>query len=295
MTPDQPDNNDTRPSNRPAYEKQPGSKKYQPDTKKQVSGDTYGQKKTGPKPAQKVEDVYEYAIWWLNQRGYSVMKLKEKLTKKTTNTEWINQVIGRLLELGYLNDQRYAETYVNSRCRSYGPAKLTQKLRLQGVGQDDIDNALQTIEDSELEVLITRTISKYAGKKSARDISLRLQQEGVSPTKIQAIMAQALDLEHELKLAERLVNKHSKKMGRTGLIQKLRSEGISQEAIEQTLASDNSEQQENEDQQKALEHLNKKYKSPIVDFAEKKKATAFLVRKGFSFSDANYALEHHLE
>ncbi|WP_052260733.1 regulatory protein RecX [Photobacterium gaetbulicola] len=249
----------------------------------------------GPKPAQKVEDVYEYAIWWLNQRGYSVMKLREKLTRKTTNTEWVNQVINRLLELGYLSDKRYAETYVNSRCRSYGPTVLAQKLKLQGVNQADIDNALQTIDESEQEVLITRTINKYAGKKSANDIGLRLRQEGISQAKIQTIMAQSLDLEHELQLAERLITKHSKKMGRTGLIQKLRSEGIGQDAIDQVLVSDNCEQQQSEDQHKALAMLNKKYKAPITDFAEKKKATAFLVRKGFSFADANYALDHHLD
>ncbi|MGR5065188.1 RecX family transcriptional regulator [Photobacterium sp. DNB22_13_2] len=253
-------------------------------------------KPAGPKPAQKVEDVYEYAIWWLNQRSYSVAKLKEKLPRKTTNTEWINQVINRLLELGFLCDQRYAETYVNSRCRSYGPAKLAQKLKLQGVSQADIDNALLTIDESGQDELINRVINKYAGKKSAKDISLRLRQEGVSASRVQEILAQSLDSEHELQLAERLINKHQNKMGRTGLIQKLRSEGISQECIDQLLFNEEVEEDGvSDDQRKALEFLNKKYKSPITDFADKKKATAFLVRKGFSFADANYALEHHLE
>ncbi|WP_413110740.1 RecX family transcriptional regulator [Thaumasiovibrio sp. DFM-14] len=252
-------------------------------------------KQAGPKPAQKVEDVYEYAIWWLNQRSYSVAKLKEKLPRKTTNSEWIDQVIHRLLELGYLCDKRYAETYVQSRCRAYGPTQLAQKLQLQGVGQADIDNALLSIDASEQDVLITRVVKKYAGKKSAQDISLRLRQEGVSPERIQAMMAQSLGNEHELQLAARLVSKHSKKMGRTGLIQKLRSEGISQEVIEQTFGEEDNEQQANEEQQKALALLNKKYKAPLSDFADKKKATAFLVRKGFSFADANYALEHHLD
>lgn len=252
-------------------------------------------KPAGPKPALKVEDVYEYAIWWLNQRGYSVMKLKEKLHRKTTNPEWITQVINRLLELGYLSDQRYAETFVQSRSRSYGPAKLAQKLKLQGVNQIDIDNALLTIDESDQDELITRVINKYAGKKSAKDISLRLRQEGVSASRVKAILAQSLDSEHELQLAEKLINKHEKKMGRTGLIQKLRSEGIGQECIDQLLLNEAEEDGVSDDQRKALEFLNKKYKSSITDFADKKKATAFLVRKGFSFSDANYALEHHLE
>ncbi|PSW21516.1 recombinase RecX [Photobacterium sanctipauli] len=249
---------------------------------------------TGPKPATKVEDVYEYAIWWLNQRGYSVMKLKEKLVRKTDNSEWVNQVINRLLDLGYLSDQRYAETFVQSRCRSYGPVVLAQKLKLQGVSQADIDNALLLIDESEQDILISRVINKYAGKKSKQDISLRLQQEGISRTRIQTVMANELNSEHEFQLAQRLINKHSKKMGRTGLNQKLRSEGISQATIDQVFSENDPEQDQNEDQQKAVALLNKKYKAPITDFADKKKATAFLVRKGFSFADANYALEHHL-
>ncbi|PSU34840.1 regulatory protein RecX [Photobacterium lutimaris] len=268
------------------------------DSKKHSASKQFAPKPTGPKPAQKVEDVYEYAIWWLNQRSYSVATLKEKLPRKTTNSEWINQVINRLLELGYLCDKRYAETFVQSRCRSYGPTVLAQKLKLQGVSQADIDNALQTIDESEQDELINRVINKYAGKKSAKDISLRLRQEGVSASRVQAILAQSLDSEHELQLAERLINKHQKKMGRTGLIQKLRSEGIAQECIEELLLNEAEEDGENgvsDDQRKALAFLNKKYKSPITDFTDKKKATAFLVRKGFSFADANYALEHHLE
>ena len=72
MTSDQPE------QKQPTHRKPDNTRKAY--SKKTTAYDS-GQKKTGPKPAQKVEDVYEYAIWWLNQRGYSVMKLKEKLTK----------------------------------------------------------------------------------------------------------------------------------------------------------------------------------------------------------------------
>ncbi|WP_428459995.1 RecX family transcriptional regulator [Photobacterium makurazakiensis] len=252
-------------------------------------------RQVGPKPATKVEDVFEYAIWWLNQRGYSVKKLQEKLVRKTDNSEWITHTVNRLLELGYLSDKRYAETFVQSRCRSYGPKVLAQKLKLQGVSQADIDDALTTLDESEQDVLITRVIAKYAGKKSLRDITMRLRQEGISESRIQSVMASTVDDDHEKQLAERLITKHAKKMGRSGLIQKLRSEGISQETLDEIFSDEPEDQVIEDDQQKALEQLNKKYKTPLNDFAEKKKATAFLVRKGFSFSEANYAIEHHLE
>ncbi|MCW8329876.1 RecX family transcriptional regulator [Photobacterium sp. SDRW27] len=252
-------------------------------------------KRAGPKPATKIEDVYEYAIWWLNQRGYSEMKLKDKLTRKTDNTEWISLVINRLLEQGYLSDRRYAETFVQSRCQSYGPKLLAQKLSLQGVAQADIEQALSLINDSDTDVLISRVIAKYSGKKSIRDISMRLRGEGVDESRIRLVMSHSVDTEHESQLAVRLINKHAKKMGRSGLLQKLRSEGISQDTIEHVLSDEKEEDVIEDDQQKALALLNRKYKHSLADFAEKKKATAFLVRKGFSFAEANYAIEHHLE
>lgn len=260
-----------------------------------MSSEYKSTKKAGPKPAQKVEQVYEYAVWWLNQRGYSVAKLKEKLTRKTDNHEWIASVIDKLLDQGYLSDQRFAETFVQSRCRLYGPKVLTQKLKLQGVGTTDIEHALCTINDSDTDELISRVITKYTGKKSVRDITMRLKSEGIDDTRIQAVLDASIDTEHESQLATRIINKHAKKMGRSGLLQKLRSEGISQDTIDELFSEESEDDVMEDDQHKALEQLNKKYKTRLADFAEKKKATAFLVRKGFSFSEANYAIEHHLE
>ncbi|MFC1502857.1 RecX family transcriptional regulator [Pseudomonadota bacterium] len=252
-------------------------------------------RRSEPKPAEKIEHLYEYAIWWLNQRGYSVMKLKEKLTRKTDNNEWISLVIDKLLEQGYLSDQRYAETFVQSRCQSYGPKTIVQKLKLQGIGQADIEQALGLIDDADIDALIKRVVAKYSGKKSTRDITMRLRSEGVDDARIRFVMSTTVDTEHESQLAARLINKHAKKMGRSGLLQKLRSEGISQDTIEAVFSGEAEEEIIEDDQKKALELLNRKYKKSLTDFSEKKKATAFLVRKGFSFSEANYAIEHHLE
>ena len=50
-----------------------------------------GQRRSRAKPAEKPEDAFGYAVWYLNKFGDTSEKnLREKLTNKTDNQEWID-------------------------------------------------------------------------------------------------------------------------------------------------------------------------------------------------------------
>lgn len=97
--------------------------------------------------AKVLSKAYEY----LARRGHSVTELRQKLVRKEYPTPVIEQVLGDLLERGYLNDTQFAKDWVHSRNVSRGPALLRQELRRKGIPNDVIASALDGSSENELE------------------------------------------------------------------------------------------------------------------------------------------------
>ncbi len=66
-------------------------------------------KKLGP------EALYEYALGALGRRSLTESELRRKLYTRATRPEDIDEIIGRIRSLGYLDDVRVAESHVNFR------------------------------------------------------------------------------------------------------------------------------------------------------------------------------------
>jgi len=74
------------------------------------------------------------AVRLLSVREHSVKELREKLLSRTTMPELVSRVIERVIEYGYLSDERYAEVYVRSRKgRGFGPVRVGVELKNKGV------------------------------------------------------------------------------------------------------------------------------------------------------------------
>ena len=101
----------------------------------------------------------------LAARPRSETQLREQLmSKQWTNPRLVDDCIGRLKEMGYIDDAHFAESYASHRLRAkpIGRARLGRELALRKVDRKTIDRALDQVFDETAEdALIDRAIQKH--------------------------------------------------------------------------------------------------------------------------------------
>ena len=88
------------------------------------------------------------ALRYLAVRPRSVAEVRRQLQRKGFDQSTIQQVIDRLLEWGYLNDEEFARSWVaeRERFRPRGRIALRQELRNKGVSDEIIDRVLADVD-----------------------------------------------------------------------------------------------------------------------------------------------------
>ena len=79
--------------------------------------------KRKPKLFQETE-LLNYAVRALGGRAHSTGELREKLRRRAERAEDVDVVLGRLKEIGYLDDRRFAESYATARLENQGLGKM---------------------------------------------------------------------------------------------------------------------------------------------------------------------------
>lgn len=110
------------------------------------------------------EKVMSAALKILANRSCSEGQLRDRLTsKRWADARLVEDCIKRLKELGYVNDDLFAQSYASYRVRSkpVGRARLARELVVKKVPRDSIDHALDMVfaEGAE-ESLIDRAIAR---------------------------------------------------------------------------------------------------------------------------------------
>ena len=104
----------------------------------------------------------ERALYLLDYRDYSYIELYNKL-EKTYGTEICERVMDKMVELGTINDRRYAEglakTYIES--RNYGYYKAMQAMRQKGITKQIAEEALEPYEEGTYDRLREFAEKKY--------------------------------------------------------------------------------------------------------------------------------------
>ena len=81
------------------------------------------------------EGLWNYALKALGGRAHSTGELREKMKRRTENLDDVEQVLARLKESKYLDDQRFAEGYAAARLSNegFGKTRVLQDLRQRRV------------------------------------------------------------------------------------------------------------------------------------------------------------------
>lgn len=85
--------------------------------------------------------VLEAALRFLEPRQRSIGEVRRRLTRVGYRPELVEGAIGRLIELGMLDDQAFARTWIESRdrARPRGERALRRELAVKGIEREIVD------------------------------------------------------------------------------------------------------------------------------------------------------------
>jgi regulatory protein len=130
---------------------------------------------------KRYERTMRRAFNLLSAKPRSLAELRTRLLEKEwADAEVVDRAIARLQELGYLNDQQYAEQLANSRLsvKPIGKTRLRRDLQRKKLSPTVINQALENVyETHDEEALIDQAIAKKTrlrGKPTTREESKKL-------------------------------------------------------------------------------------------------------------------------
>jgi regulatory protein len=91
-----------------------------------------------------VERVLEAAARFLEARSRSEAEVRRRLVSAGYRPELVGQAIERLRALGFLDDETFARSWVESRdrARPRGAIALRRELRLKGINQETVERVM---------------------------------------------------------------------------------------------------------------------------------------------------------
>jgi regulatory protein len=99
-------------------------------------------------------------------RGIKTKKeLENKLKQKNIEQDVIQNVVLKMLEYGYINDELYAKQYIGINKSNKGKRRIIQELEQKGVQRDIIENLLEEQSDEDWIIAIKNIAEKYMKNK----------------------------------------------------------------------------------------------------------------------------------
>jgi regulatory protein len=115
-----------------------------------------------------LEQLKNYAVRALGDRAHSAGELRQKLSRRAASPEDIDVVLAKLREIGYLNDQRFAENFASARLENqgFGKMRVLRELRQRRVAPQMAEQVTEkTFEETNETDLIEAFLKrKYRGK-----------------------------------------------------------------------------------------------------------------------------------
>ncbi len=134
------------------------------------------------------------AVSFLARREHSQAELRWKLAARSYSDKEVEEVLQRLVEKGLQSDQRFTESYVQSRFnRGHGPEKIAMELGQKGIDILQIEEILYSGEFDWCELVAEVYRKKFADKpapdyKEKVKRSRFLRQRGFSGEQIQSVL-----------------------------------------------------------------------------------------------------------
>lgn len=174
-------------------------------------------------------DVYYTALNLLNRRAKTKKEIRDYLIRKEYNVDYIDKAITKLVNQNYLNDERYANSYLNEQIvtTKHGPKKVSVGLLNKGVDKDIVNKVMENytidIQQEKVERIINTMLksNKTKGPMLVKNkIITKLKLEGFDNSLITKEVSKLnlkTDQESYKKEYDKLHNKYKDKYSGTQL------------------------------------------------------------------------------
>jgi regulatory protein len=123
---------------------------------------------TSRRPQPPSDSALDAGLRLLARRAHSRVELLLKLNRRGYDDEAIKAALKRLEELGYLDDQSFARSFVRRRGAVRGPRALSAELAARGVDRAQVDTAVAEFGEADQLAAATGIAERlYARKPSA--------------------------------------------------------------------------------------------------------------------------------
>ncbi len=114
-------------------------------------GSTVGNRARLTDPQMRLQHALDLAYRSLARRDRTVAEIRSQLESKRVEPAAIDAAVAELLELGYLDDARYARRFVEDRrtLDSWGPDRIQRRLQALGLDDELIADALGAREPAD--------------------------------------------------------------------------------------------------------------------------------------------------
>lgn len=141
--------------------------------------------------------LIDTSIKYIDRRLRSIKELKDYLKNKEEDTTIIEEVINKLIDYKYLDDDRFTKAFIKDKLNftNWGDYKIKNELKRLGVNEEIIYNNMTSIDDNiyyeRINKIIDKDIStnkKYGGIKLKNKIYNHLLTLGYSKEKVISII-----------------------------------------------------------------------------------------------------------
>lgn len=256
--------------------------------------------------AKTIENVFNSAYWHLGQQDFTINEIRTKLERKTDNQQWIEQVLARLIEGGYLkSDFDFALGYCElAFSNELGKGAIRRKLQLRGIMEAEIDAAIAQVMDEKsvdgFEMAASRLLNKFDSfhGTNREKVHAQMTTKGFSRAEIEHAISQHPQREtlrsklavkaDKVNLATEIIKLFNKGKGKTLILQELKQRLIDVSDFEETLYQ--LTLTEDVDFYLSCKNELAKKRYDLSDYKDKSKAYGYLSRKGFSSDEIKEAM-----
>ncbi len=131
------------------------------------------------------------ALEMLSRRPYSRRELKDKLLRRGTDEQSVEDCIAWLDEHGFLDDGEYAGAVARHyTAKGYGAGRVKSELRRRGIERELADETLEALPESteKIDAYIARRLNDPKDRDSVRKIGAALFRRGYSWEEIRAAL-----------------------------------------------------------------------------------------------------------
>jgi len=89
------------------------------------------------------------AIKYLSNRDHSQFELRKKLSPHAISEEELDEVIKKLIDKGFLSNQRFTESFIASKSKKFGMRKISQVLQQHQLDSEILKTEIEKLRESE--------------------------------------------------------------------------------------------------------------------------------------------------